>query len=87
VLPLCSSAVQGIRHGFDERDAGSDTLYSGRQPAITPFTAVRPDGRSAIFGQQDAQDLVAVAIGVAEELLDLFGVGGTIGRPSLHSRS
>ena len=62
-------AVARIGHGFDERDQERHVF----RPAARHDAVHRdaPHGRAAPVGQQDAELLVRVAIGVTQESLDL----------------
>ena len=47
-------------------------MYSGRQPAITPFTAIAQIVTARLSGSTMPSDLFRIAVGEAQELLDLL---------------
>ena len=62
-------------------------MYSGRQPAITPFTAMLHTVAARLSGSITPSTSSGLRSVYARNLSTRSRVGGTIGSPSLHSLS
>ena len=62
-------------------------MYSGRQPAITPFTATSTRWRRRRSGSSTPELGLGGPVAKRRNARTRSGVGGTIGRPSLQSFS
>lgn len=85
VLPLCSTPYSGS--AIASASATSTGMYSGRQPAITPFTATLQIVAARLSGSMMPRTSSGSRFVCARNASMRARVGGTMGRPSLHSRS